>query len=171
MKHKSIKRFASKKVSVRFAGNATILINYLHRCFIHCVEFLMKIGHYFSLRPFSISVALPARAERKILITWKISRACMSRKLNVVLLSWRVREHSGGQKMHRIDNYRESWVMFAPPARAKRLHAMENCLELFFVIVSRVRCIFDLSSLNTVECLKDWWNELLRTLVGYLELD
>jgi hypothetical protein len=26
-----------------------------------------------------------------------------------------------GQKMHRLGNYRESWVMFAPPARAKRL--------------------------------------------------
>jgi hypothetical protein len=45
--------------------------------------------------------------------------------LNVVLLSWCVREHSNGQKMHRIDNYRESWVMFAPPARA-----MENCLNV-----------------------------------------
>ena len=51
----------------------------------------------------------------------KISRAGKPRKLNVVLLSWRVHEQSGGQKMHRIDNYRESWVMFAPPARANRL--------------------------------------------------
>ena len=36
------------------------------------------------------------------------SRPGTPRKLNVVLLSWRVREHAGSQKMHMLGNYRES---------------------------------------------------------------
>jgi hypothetical protein len=43
-----------------------------------------------------------------------------AKKVDVVLISWRVCEQSG-QKIHRLDNYRENWVMFAPPIRAKRL--------------------------------------------------
>ena len=34
----------------------------------------------------------------------------------------RVREQASGQKLRRPDNYGESWIMFAPPARSKRLH-------------------------------------------------
>jgi hypothetical protein len=43
-----------------------------------------------------------------------------AKKVDVVLISWCVCEQSG-QKIHRLDNYRENWVMFAPPIRAKRL--------------------------------------------------
>jgi hypothetical protein len=90
-----------------------------HFIYTHCVYFLLINFKTMFLRAFSIAVVLLVRVERPILVTWKISRP--GRKLNVVLLSWRVREHSGGQKMHRLDNYKESWVMFALPARAKRL--------------------------------------------------
>jgi hypothetical protein len=58
----------------------------------------VKLG----LRPFSIAVAFPARVERPILITWKISRTGTPRKLNVVLLSWHVCEQPGRQKMHKL---------------------------------------------------------------------
>jgi hypothetical protein len=72
-----------------------------------------------------------------------------SRKLNVVLHSWRVREHSNRQKMHRIDNYRESWVMFALPARAKGLQW--NIALMYLGIICAVQQI-SISLLYFVFC-------------------
>jgi hypothetical protein len=51
--------------------------------------------------------------------------------LNVVLLPWRVREHSGGQKMHTMSNNRASWVTVRS-ARADKATAMENGLKGHF---------------------------------------
>jgi hypothetical protein len=111
-------------LKIRLRLEFVYLIGYntaAHFIYTHCVYFLLINFKTMFPRAFSIAVVLLVRVERPILVTWKISRAGTPRKLNVVLLSWRVREHLGGQKMHRLDNYKESWVMFAPPARAKRL--------------------------------------------------
>ena len=51
------------------------------------------------------TAALPARAERPIFITWKISRAGTPRKLNVVLLSRVYASRQADKKMRRLDNY------------------------------------------------------------------
>ena len=58
----------------------------------------------------------------------KKRRAGTSRKLNVVLLSWRVREHSNGQNAQ--DRQLQRKLSNVRSARAGKATAMENCLNV-----------------------------------------
>ena len=116
------------------------------------------------LRPFSTTAALPARAERPIFITWKISRAGTPRKLNVVLLSRVFASRQADKKCAGQTTQRK--LSNVHSARAVKATAMENYLHGTLVVhavvlfICRHTTIFSIISIGSRNEGKD------QTIVG-----